>query len=160
MPNRLAPFVSDLACYLMAGVSGAFAAGNAVVAQVGPDPVTAVNGGTIAAVILAILSGSTPLILRAVDIVRAKEAIRQYRHYAKNLEQRLDLKDGENRMLRDCLVRMSRKHDFDLPDWFYDDPEPGPPRGGPVLPPVVTPDPDADPNPLRDRQRGTPRREP
>ena len=145
MPHRLAHYATDAVLYVIAGISGTVAAVRGVWAQAGPpaaNPDAAISGGTLAAVVVAAITASTPLILRAVDLVRAKEAIRQYRHYARNLEQRLDLSDSENRMLRDALVRASRKHDFDLPDWFYDDPEPAPTRpSGPILPPVVTPDP-------------------
>ena len=143
MPYRFAPLIPDAYLYLTSGLT--FVGGLVAQAIPAPNPnaASALNGGTIAAVIVAAITASTPLILRAVDLVRSKEAIRQYRHYARNLEMQLDFKDGENRMLRDTLVRASRKHDFDLPDWFYEEP-PEPPRTGdlPILPPIVTPDPD------------------
>jgi hypothetical protein len=156
MPHRLIPQFCDAVLYLVEGLR--FVGG--LVAQAvpapGPGTANALNGGTIAAIVVAAITAATPLVLRGVDLVRCKEAIRQYRHYARNLENRVNLKDGEIRMLRAELIRAGRKHDFDLPPWFFDHPQPDPnpdPNAppGPILPPVVTPDP-------HDPERETPRR--
>lgn len=150
MPHRLLPLIEgplgNLLAYLGGGLAALAGGIRMLIAQADPagDGMAAMPGylsalGIFGGLVVAV----TPLVLRVVDLARLRKALRDARHYLRNVEQQRELTASENRRLRDEFVRASRKYDFDLPAWFYSDPPAMPGTGDfPLL--TDAPDPDAD----------------
>jgi hypothetical protein len=138
------PCFSDAILYVSGSAAIVGGLAHTVIAQVVPEamPAVGISGDRIVGIVGVIgglIGVVTPLVLRVVDLQRLRESLKQHRHHARNLEQRIYYLDVENRRMRDTMVRMSRAHNFDLPEWFYSEPTPptAPPGTGdyPILPP-------------------------
>lgn len=112
--------LSDLV--LLIGGSISFVSGviGKLVAFAQTDPIMA--GGTTVAMVAGLVAAITPLVLRVVDLQRLRDRNRRLNAFIQTVEQRSGALDSENRRLREFIVRSSREHDFDLPEWFYAEP--------------------------------------